>query len=72
MKGKRNPQKFEVDLPSGKIAAKPITPTNNPITTIFITSLFKRQISYRGGGRGGSHNNGDGCDKCTGVDGIQI
>jgi len=40
------PQKFEFDLPSGKIAAKPITPTITPTTTIFIMGLFKRQISY--------------------------
>jgi len=46
MKRKRNPQKFEFDLPSGKIAAKPITPTITPTTTIFLMGLFKRQISY--------------------------
>jgi hypothetical protein len=36
MNRKRNPQKFEVDLPSGKRAAKPITPTVTPTTPIFI------------------------------------
>jgi hypothetical protein len=36
MNGKRIPQNFETDLPSGKIAAKPITPTVTPTNTIFI------------------------------------
>jgi len=46
MNGKRKTQKFESDLRSPKIAAKPITPTITPTTTIFIMGLFNRQISY--------------------------
>jgi hypothetical protein len=44
MKGKRNPQKLEFDLPPGKIAAKPITPTTTPTTAIVVIDLFYRQI----------------------------